>query len=610
MKTFFRLIQFSKPYHHYVPEYLVYILLFTVFNLLNISLIIPLLNALFNSTDAIVQSHLPAFSFTLDYFKELFNFELHKYVLQSGKFGVLLFVCIIIVICVILKNLFAYLSQRVLTRMRTTLLMKLRESIHYKYLTQSLSFYHNEKKGDLLSIISGDVVEIENTVVSSIQTMMREPFILISTFCMLFYLSKELTLFTLVFFPISGFMISSISRKLRKKAGHTQELLGKIVNISEETISGIRIIKSFTAEKFVGSKFREENYKFSRSMKSIVNQRELASPLSEILGVIVIVVIIVYGGNLIMTGRSALTASEFIAYIVLYFQIIAPAKNIASAFSYLQRGLAAGERVLRVVDSNDVIKEAEHPKAIAEFNSAIEFKDVCFRYNTEQSVLEHINLKVDKGTTIALVGMSGAGKSTLVDLIPRFYDITEGEILINNQDIRTLKLYDLRKLISIVSQEAILFNDSILNNIAFGINDVDKQDVIDAAKAANAHNFIMEMENGYDTNIGDRGSKLSGGQRQRITIARAILKNAPILILDEATSALDTESEKLVQDAINNMMQNRTSIVIAHRLSTVRHADEIIVLQKGTIAERGTHEILMQKESGLYKRLIEMQEVK
>ena len=345
-------------------------------------------------------------------------------------------------------------------------------------------------------------------------------------------------------------------------------------------------------------------------MKSIVNQRELASPLSEILGVIVIVVIIVYGGNLIMTGRSALTASEFIAYIVLYFQIIAPAKNIASAFSYLQRGLAAGERVLRVVDSNDVIKEAEHPKAIAEFNSAIEFKDVCFRYNTEQSVLEHINLKVDKGTTIALVGMSGAGKSTLVDLIPRFYDITEGEILINNQDIRTLKLYDLRKLISIVSQEAILFNDSILNNIAFGINDVDKQDVIDAAKAANAHNFIMEMENGYDTNIGDRGSKLSGGQRQRITIARAILKNAPILILDEATSALDTESEKLVQDAINNMMQNRTSIVIAHRLSTVRHADEIIVLQKGTIAERGTHEILMQKESGLYKRLIEMQEVK
>ena len=610
MKTFFRLLQFSKPYHHYIPEYIVYILLYTIFNLLNFTLVIPLLDALFNNSSYPIQNHLPDFSFSITYFKDLFYYELNNYIIEYKKFGVLVFVCIIIVICVILKNLFAYLSQRVLTRMRTNLLRKLREALHHQYVNQSMTFYHNEKKGNLLSIISGDVVEIETTVVSSIQTLMREPFVLISTFCMLFYLSKQLTFFTLIFFPISGFLISSISRKLRKKAGYTQELLGKILNVTEETLSGIRIIKSFTAEKFIDNKFRKENDEFARTSKSIVNQRELASPLSEILGVMVIVVIIIYGGNLIMTGKSALTASAFITYIVFYFQIIAPAKNIASAISYLQRGLAAGERVLRVVDADDEIKEVENPVSIKEFDSVLEFRNVGFSYNEQSRVLDNINLQVEKGKTIALVGMSGAGKSTLVDLVPRFYDVSKGAILLNNQDIRNLKLYDLRKLISVVSQEAILFNDSIFNNIAFGMTNADKEEVEKAAKAANAHNFILQMEKGYDTNIGDRGSKLSGGQKQRITIARAILKNAPILILDEATSALDTESEKLVQDAINNMMQNRTSIVIAHRLSTVRHANEIIVLQKGNIAERGTHEELMKKDSGIYRHLIELQEVK
>jgi len=610
MKTFFRLLQFSKPYHHYIPEYIVYILLYTIFNLLNFTLVIPLLDALFNNSSYPIQNHLPDFSFSITYFKDLFYYELNNYIIEYKKFGVLVFVCIIIVICVILKNFFAYLSQRVLTRMRTNLLRKLREALHHQYVNQSMTFYHNEKKGNLLSIISGDVVEIETTVVSSIQTLMREPFVLISTFCMLFYLSKQLTFFTLIFFPISGFLISSISRKLRKKAGYTQELLGKILNVTEETLSGIRIIKSFTAEKFIDNKFRKENDEFARTSKSIVNQRELASPLSEILGVMVIVVIIIYGGNLIMTGKSALTASAFITYIVFYFQIIAPAKNIASAISYLQRGLAAGERVLRVVDADDEIKEVENPVSIKEFDSVLEFRNVGFSYNEQSRVLDNINLQVEKGKTIALVGMSGAGKSTLVDLVPRFYDVSKGAILLNNQDIRNLKLYDLRKLISVVSQEAILFNDSIFNNIAFGMTNADKEEVEKAAKAANAHNFILQMEKGYDTNIGDRGSKLSGGQKQRITIARAILKNAPILILDEATSALDTESEKLVQDAINNMMQNRTSIVIAHRLSTVRHANEIIVLQKGNIAERGTHEELMKRDSGIYRHLIELQEVK
>jgi subfamily B ATP-binding cassette protein MsbA len=479
----------------------------------------------------------------------------------------------------------------------------MREDLHKKYALQSLSFYHKEQKGNLLSILSNDVVEIENSVVSSIQTIFREPFIIISTFCMLFYLSKELTFFTLVFFPVSGFIISTISKRLRKKSASSQNLLGKILSISEETITGIRIIKAFNAEPTVINKFNKVNNDFRKTSKSILNQRELASPLSELLGITVIMVIIIYGGSLVLSG--SLTASIFITYIAFYFQILTPAKNISGAISYLQRGLAAGERVTRVLDEPNTIVETSNAVTIQSFERNILFEDVNFAYNT-QPVLTNINLEIPKGKVIALVGLSGAGKSTLADLIPRFYDVTNGAIYIDGHDIRKLRMKDLHSLISIVSQEPILFNDTVYNNIAFGLSSVSKEDVIEAAEAANAHNFITELENGYDTFIGDRGSKLSGGQRQRVTIARAILKRAPILILDEATSSLDTESERLVQDAINHLMQNRTSIVIAHRLSTVRHADEIIVLNKGEIAERGTHDELMA-DSEIYRRLVEMQ---
>ena len=605
MKTFFRLLQFSKPYHHYVPEYLVYILLFTIFSLLNFTLLIPLLDVLFNTHSENLVTTKPAFSLSIDYFKNLFYYNLNYYIQTSGKLGVLIFVCIVLFFCSLLKNGFGYLSTRVLTRMRVNLIKRLREDLHKKYAFQSLSFYHKERKGDLLSILSNDVVEIENSVVSSIQTIFREPFIIISTFCMLFYLSKELTLFTLVFFPVSGFIISSISKRLRKKSASSQNLLGRILSIAEETITGIRIIKAFNAEKTVIDKFNKVNNDFRKTSKSILNQRELASPLSELLGVTVVMVIIIYGGNLVLSG--ALTASIFISYIAFYFQIITPAKNISGAISYLQRGLSAGERVTRVLDEPNIIVEAPNAVPMQSFEKNILFEDVSFAYNT-QPVLTSINLEIPKGKVIALVGLSGAGKSTLADLIPRFYDVTRGAIYIDDIDIRKLRMNDLHSLISIVSQEPILFNDTAYNNIAFGLSNVSKEDVIEAANAANAHNFIMELENGYDTFIGDRGSKLSGGQRQRLTIARAILKRAPILILDEATSSLDTESERLVQDAINHLMQNRTSIVIAHRLSTVRHADEIIVLNKGEIAERGTHDELMV-DSEIYKRLVEMQEV-
>jgi len=607
MKTFFRLLSFSKPYHHYVPEYIVYIFLYIIFGLVNFSLLAPLLDVLFNNNFPVIESA-PAFSMTGQFFKDYFYFILNKYIHSNGKFGVLVYVCAIIFISILLKNLFGFLSQKVLTRMRVNLLRKLRGQLFFQYSHQSLSFFHKEKKGDLLSSLGSDVVEIEGSVVNSIQTIFRDPLVIISTFAMLFYISAKLTLFTLLFFPISGFIISNITAKLRKKSNESQTLIGVLLNMAEEAISGIRIIKGFGAENVVSKKFDNANGALTKTLKSITNQKELASPISEVLGVTVVLVIIVYGGHLILDGTSGITAAAFIAYIAFYFQIIAPAKNIVNAVAALQRGLAAGERVLRIIDSKQVIIESENAQEKKSFDDKIEFNNVSFAYNND-IVLNNVNFKIEKGKTIALVGESGAGKSTLSDLIPRFYDVTDGAVLIDGIDIKDLTLKSLRSQIAIVSQEAILFNDTVLNNIAFGAEVIDKEAAIQAAKIANAHNFVMELDNGYETTIGDRGMRLSGGQRQRLTIARAVYKNAPILILDEATSALDTESERLVQEAIDNMMKNRTSLIIAHRLSTIRHSDEIIVMQKGQIAERGTHEELIAKD-GIYSKLVRMQELK
>ena len=608
MKIFLRLLQFSKPYRHYIPEYCIYIFLYIIFGLLNFALIIPLLDVLFETSKQVVVTSLPPFHLSADYFKAAFYYNLNYYIQSTSKINVLAYVCAVMLLFVFLKNLFGFLSQKVLTRMRVNLVKRIREDLFYRYSTQSLQFFHTQKKGNLLSIISNDVGEIETTVVSAIQTLFRDPLVVIATFAFLFYLSPQLTFFTLVFFPVSGLIISSISKRLRKKSHLGQSLFGTILNLSEETITGIRIIKGFNAESFINRKFMTESNKLARTTKSITNQRELASPLSEFLGVTVIVVIIIYGGYLILEGKSAMTASAFIAYIGFYYQIINPVKNISVAITNLQRGLVAGERVLNILDEPQKIIEKENALPVQTFNQAIHLKNVGFSY-MQENVLHNIDLIIPKGKMIALVGESGAGKSTLADLIPRFYDVTEGSILLDETDIRDLKVHDLRAMMAIVSQEAILFNDSVINNITFGNAIADRDLAISAAKAANAHNFIAELEDGYDTVIGDRGLRLSGGQRQRLTIARAIYKNAPILIMDEATSALDTESERLVQDAINKMMENRTSIVIAHRLSTIRHADEIIVLQKGLIVERGTHEQLLDKK-GYYNKLVQMQEVK
>lgn len=613
MKTFKRLLEYATPLHHYIPEYIIYTILAIILGMANFSMLIPLLDMLFGKvkTEDVVTA-LPAFSLSVDYFADSFKFYFHQFINTRGAFYGLVFVCAIIATCTLMANLFRYLSARVVVRLRMTILERLRNALYARLTHQSLSFYHSRQKGDILSTMTNDVQEIENSVVTSVQVLLRDPFIILAYFGALFYLSPSLTLFTIIFFPISGFFISHISKKLKQKGYYSQEMLGKILNVSEESVGGIRIIQAFSGEGFMQRKFAEINRKFARISKSMFNQRELASPVSEILGVLVIVVLVMYGGSLVLknvdNNEGMLTGSVFMTYLVFYSQILQPAKNISSAVTTLQRGLVAGERIFNMMDVPITITEKPAAKSVHDFNDAVMYENVSFKYD-QQYVLKNINLPVRKGQMIALVGKSGSGKSTMADLLPRFYDVVEGSIRIDGTDIRDLKLNDLRDLMGIVSQDAILFNDTIFNNIAFGQPDADREAVIQAAKIANAHEFITQMENGYDTNIGDRGLKLSGGQRQRLTIARAVFKNPPILILDEATSALDTESEQLVQSALDKLMQNRTSIVIAHRLSTIQHATEIIVMDQGEIKERGTHDTLLGM-NGIYKKLVEMQEFK
>jgi subfamily B ATP-binding cassette protein MsbA len=576
---------------------------------MNFALLAPMMNALFDTGHQAVVTTLPHFSLSFKYFNDVFYYYLNQQLTSpSGKYGVLIYICIVLFCTIVLKNIFGFLSQKVLTRLRVNLVKKIRERLFDQFSTQSLQFYHNERKGDLISTISSDCVEVEASVVISLQTILREPMVIISTFIALFYISKPLTFFTLAFFPISGLLIGMITKRLKKKSVKQQSLLGKILNTTEETLSGIRIIKAFNGEKFIREKFDRDNGEYARVGKAYQNQRELSSPVSEIMGVLVVIVIMLYGGNLILTGSGDLDPGSFVAYLGLYFQIIAPAKAISNALTTMPKGIAAGERVLRVVDMDNPIKDKPDAKPLTGFNNTITYDNITFSYK-DTPVIKNVSLTIPKGKMVALVGKSGAGKTTMADLLPRFYDVEKGRILIDGQDIRDVKMHDVRTLMGMVSQEAILFHDTIFNNIAFGQENADKEEVIKAAKIANAHEFIIKQEDGYDTVIGDRGMKLSGGQRQRLTIARAIFKNPPILILDEATSALDTESEKLVQEALDKLMVNRTTIVIAHRLSTIQHADMIVVMDQGEIREQGTHDELLAL-NGIYHKLVEMQEFK
>jgi subfamily B ATP-binding cassette protein MsbA len=525
------------------------------------------------------------------------------------KSTVLIVICLLIIISTFLKNLFYYWSSYISSPIRSATITFLRNDVYEKILALPIGYFTERRKGDLISRMTNDIYEIESSVVSTLEGLIKDPLTIIGYLAYMIYLSPHLSLFLLILLPVTGFLIGRISRTLKRQSKDAATRLGESLSVLDETLGGIRVIKGFGAESLLRNKFTQLNDSLFRIRNKMNARRDLASPLTEVLGVVILTVILYYGGKLVFdTHGQGFSGGDLISYIAVFAMLINPAKTLSTSIFNIQRGAAAMERVEDLLKAPVTIHDDPNNKKLSTFESWIEFRNVSFYYE-DAGILQDINLVIEKGKTVALVGSSGAGKSTLADLVPRFHDVTGGELLIDGVNIKDYSLRSVREQMSIVTQEPILFNDSISANIALGKPDATQEEIVRAAEIANAHNFIMQKEQGYATNIGDRGNKLSGGERQRLTIARAVLKNPPILILDEATSSLDTESERLVQDAINKMMEHRTSIVIAHRLSTIRHADEIIVLQKGRIVERGTHDELMQRQ-GFYHKLVEMQEVK
>jgi len=606
MKRFSRILFYLRDKKQHIGLYIVFNLSSVLFNLVSLALLAPFLQMLFSADKTNIIK--PIFSFTANGVQDIIKFEMNQLIILHSKTYALAAVCILIVISVFFKNIFIYLSYRVLAPMRNYVMTKLRSDLYAKILELPIGFFTEKRKGDIISRMSNDANEIEWSVMSTLEGLIRDPLQILIILTIMVMMSPALSLFLLVLLPLTGFIIGRVSRSLKKQSTSSQEQLGTLMSILDETLGGLRVIKAFNAEKILRNKFFDTNDTLNHIRNKMNFRRDLASPMSEFLGVLVLSCILWFGGILVLNHKAGLSPENFITYILFFTQIINPAKALSTAFYNAQRGAAAIERIEEILKAPITVIDDPAAKPIPAFTDSIEFKNVSFYYD-DTAILKNINLTIRKGKTIALVGSSGAGKSTLADLVPRFHDVSEGELLIDGVNIKAFSLHAVRNLMGIVTQEPILFNDSIANNIALGIDNATRTDIEQAAKVANAYNFILQKEAGFDTNIGDRGSKLSGGERQRLTIARAVLKNPPILILDEATSALDTESERLVQDAINNMMQNRTSIVIAHRLSTIRHADEIIVLQKGEIAERGSHNELLQR-NGIYRRLIDMQEVK
>lgn len=602
MKTYFRLLSFAKPIEKFAIPYFLFTTLAVIFNTFNLTLLAPLLKTLFSGNNITTLVERPANWYDV---VDFFNYYAQQANQQYGAYGALKFVCLIILVSNLLSNLFKYLSQRIMENLRIHTLLNLRKTVFNNVMDLHLGYFSNERKGDIISKISADVQVVQFSVTGTLQVIFKEPLQLIAYLVMLFLISPNLTFFSILIIPVSAFVIAKIVKRLRSQATQSQQSYGTMISYLDEALSGIKIIKAFNAVGFIKEKFDTENHKYSRITRSMAKRQQLASPVSEFLGVCMVVGIVLYGGSLVISHQSDLSPEAFILYIVLFSQVMRPAKAISDSFSNINQGLAAGERVLELIDTKPAIFNSENAAVLNEFNEQIIFENVIFAYGDRQ-VLDGVSFEIKKGTSIALVGPSGAGKSTLMDTILRFIDPDKGRILIDGHDIQELTIESLRTQIGFVNQESILFNDTIYNNIAFGKPDATFLEVETAAKIANAHDFIITTENSYQTNIGDRGMKLSGGQKQRLNIARAILANPPIMLLDEATSALDTESEKLVQDALNNLMKNRTSVTIAHRLSTIKNADRIIVLDKGKIVESGTHPELISK-NGLYKRLIDMQ---
>lgn len=608
MKNLKKILGYLKDFPGSIAAYFGLNILSTVFGLVSLALLSPFLMLLFKINDKFL-TDLSQANQTLNPLDRFKVWLAELTTTTEGSTKALLIICLIVAGAIILKNLFGYLSVYVLIPMRNRLINNLRERMYRKVLSLPVGYFTEQRKGEVISKMSTDLNEVEATISTVFDVLLKEPVTVIFYFAYLFYLSPQITLFLLIFLPVAGLILGLIGRSLKRRNTKVMEQYGIIFSTIEETLGGLRVIKGFNAERKMDNRFKAEN-DVALVTKTKANRiRELASPVSETLGVIAVLCVLYYGGRIVLQNNTAfsLNAGDFLTYIAIFSQLISPLKAISSASYAFQKGAASIERVEDLLAEPEKIIEIANPVELKQFEDSIELRNVSFGYNNKP-VLKNINLVIPKGKTVALVGSSGSGKSTLADLVPRFIDVTEGEVLIDGRNIKEYSLESIRNQMGIVTQEAILFNDTITNNIALGTDAIDPAGIEQAAKIANAHNYILNKENRYETTIGDRGSKLSGGERQRLTIARAVLKNPPILILDEATSALDTESEKLVQGAINNLMQNRTSLVIAHRLSTIRNADEIIVMQHGEIVERGNHESLIA-QNGVYKKLVDMQEV-
>lgn len=611
MKIYLRLLSFARPYGRYAIPYFFCTLFYALFNTCNFVLIIPLLRTLFDQGAMLeVVTTAPRFELSVDYITNLLNYWLYCiYGSEYSTMNILVFLAAFVTISALLSNTFRYLGQRTIENLRVNSLQNIRNAVFDNVMGLNLSFFSSARKGDMMSRITSDVQTVRFCIVNTLQVVFREPFLIIGYIVAMVSISWQLSLFSIIYLPLVALVIGSIVKKLRHPALKAQQNFGALTSVLDESLSGVKVIKAYGAEDFFRGRFRNINRRFSDISRRMAYRQQMASPMSEFLGIAAAAGLLIFGGALVLSGEGTLDGSGFIAYIAIFTQITRPMRAFTDAFANINQGIAAGGRVLELLDTKSTITSPEDGGVeLTEFSEEIEFRNVRFSYESDREVIGGINFKVKKGETVALVGPSGGGKSTTSDLIPRFYDVCSGEILIDGKNIKEYNLPSLRKSMGIVSQETVLFNDTIENNIRLGNDIATMEDIERAARIANAHNFIMETSEGYQTNIGDRGAKLSGGQRQRLSIARAILKNPDILILDEATSALDTESEKLVQEALDKLLSGRTSIIIAHRLSTIKNADKIIVIEQGRIVEEGTHTELIDK-GGLYAKLVALQQV-